>query len=63
MDTNSRGTAHAWLQSPFNVDYWRSGCGMVYGAKTLQDNGIRRCKQCEKATKKLNGTDTTGQAK
>lgn len=59
METNSKGTGHAWLQSPFNAAYWRSGCGMVYGAKALQDEGIlRRCKQCEKCEKKLNSSST-----
>ena len=54
METNRAGTGHAWLVSPFNSDYWRSGCGMLYAASVLQDEGvIRRCKQCEKCVKRL----------
>lgn len=50
--TSTQSLTHAWIVSPLNPDFARSGCGMVYSSKRLLSAQFRRCKQCEKAIRR-----------
>jgi len=43
---------HAWRYNKFNPDYVSSACGLTGWRERLINNMGRRCKNCERATRR-----------